>query len=90
MSVKALEYLEDWIEKNVSEEHRHGDRSMATELAQRCASDAASKGVDLDELTPEQGNVETIIYEAMQYDKDLEIEYWKNFEGTRYLNLAQI
>jgi hypothetical protein len=35
MSVKALEYLEDWIENNVSEGHRHGDRSLATELAER-------------------------------------------------------
>jgi hypothetical protein len=90
MSVKALEYLEDWIESNISEEHRHGDRSLAKELAERCARDAASNGVTLDELTPEQGNAETIIYEAMQYDKDLEIEYWKNFEGTRFLNLARI
>ena len=90
MSGKGIDFLEDWINLNVTEDYRQGDRFRAKALAQRCVADAAAAGITIDDLIPEWGSVETIIYEAMQYDKDSEMEYWKHFPETRYSNLSKV
>ena len=87
---KGTDFLEDWINLNVTEYYRHGDRFSAKALAERCIVDAAAAGTTIDDLVPEWGSVETIIYEAMQYDKDAEVEYWNKFAETRYLYLPKI
>ena len=90
MSGKALDFLEDWINLNVTEDYRQDGRFQAKALAQRCIVDAAMAGIALGELSPEWGSVETIIYEAMQYDKDAEIQYWQDFSKTRYSFLSKV
>jgi hypothetical protein len=90
MSGKSLDFLEDWINLNVTEDYRQGDRFQAKALAQRCIVDAAMAGIALGDLRPEWGSVETIIYEAMQYDKDAEIRYWEDFSNTRYSFLSKV
>lgn len=87
---KGIDFLEDWINLNVTEYYRHGDRFSAKVLAERCIVDTAAAGITIDDLVPEWGSVETIIYEAMQYDKDAEVEYWNKFAETRYLYLPKI
>jgi hypothetical protein len=66
MSGKGIDFLEDWVRRNVTEDERYGDRFAAKALADRCLADAANAGVTIDDLDPEQGSVETFIYEAMQ------------------------
>jgi hypothetical protein len=90
MRGKGIDFLEDWIYLNVTEDYRQGDRFRAKALANRCIADAAAAGITIDELIPEWGSVETIIYEAMQYDKDTEVEYWKHFADTRYSSLHRV
>lgn len=90
MSSESLDFLEDWISDNVTDDFRHGDRFQAKALAERCIAEAAAAGISVDGLIPEWGSVETIIYEAMQYDRDMEVEYWNNFAETRYSYLPSI
>jgi hypothetical protein len=90
MSGKGIDFLEDWINLNVTEDYRQGDRFQAEALAKRCIADAAATGITINDLSPDWGSVETIIYEAMQYDRGMEVEYWKNFAETRYSLLSKI
>jgi hypothetical protein len=90
MSGKGIDFLEDWINRNVTEDYRQGYRFRAKAFADHCIADAAAAGIIIDDLIPEWGSVETIIYEAMQYDRDTEVEYWKNFAETRYSYLPRV
>lgn len=41
MSGRGLDFLEEWINKNVADADRHGSRERARELAERCGAEAA-------------------------------------------------
>jgi hypothetical protein len=82
MSGKGIDFLVDWIRRNVTDDERCGDRFTAKALADRCIADAAKAGVRIDDMDPEQGTVETIIYEATQNYVDAEPEFWKRFAET--------
>jgi hypothetical protein len=83
MSGRGIDFLEDWVHKNVTDDDRHGDRLRAAELANRCKAEAAIHGITMDDMEPEWGSVETIIYEAMQNDINAELEFWKTVAAIR-------
>ena len=70
MTARGVEFLKDWIERNITEHDRPGSRELATILAARCRGEAASKGIGLIELEPEFITVEMAIYEAMAASGD--------------------
>jgi hypothetical protein len=82
MSGKGIDFLEGWVRRNVTDDVLYGDRFAAKALADRCLADAAKVSVTIDEMDPEQGSVETVIYEAMQNYFDAEPEFWKRFAET--------
>ena len=86
MSGRGVDFLENWLNKNVTDADRHGSRTRAKELAERCVAEAAVLEISLDDMEPELGSVETIIYEAMQNDIDAELEFWKKFAAAREKN----
>ena len=69
MTSRGINFLENWIGQNVSQDMK--DRvdgygaSLALELAERCVMDAAKAGLSLTDLEPEFGTPETIIREAL-------------------------
>lgn len=65
MSRRGMEFLENWIQTNVTDADKHGTRERAKELAERCVLEAAVFEISLDDLEPKWGSIETIIYEAM-------------------------
>ena len=70
MSKGGLEFLESWIERNVTQAVKDsvdGDAaSLAIELAEQAIADAARAGLSLTDLEPEFGTPETIIREALE------------------------
>jgi hypothetical protein len=65
MTERGVNFLKDWIDRNITDTDRPGTRELATILAARCRGEAASKGIGLTELEPEFITVEMAIYEAM-------------------------
>jgi hypothetical protein len=67
MSTEGLEFLQQWIERNVSEEFKQsGDpESMAIQLAARAIYDANLRGLRLDDFSSEFGAPEVLIREAL-------------------------
>jgi hypothetical protein len=70
MSVRGVDFLENWIQQNVTEKVKQsveGDAaSLAIELAERAILAAGQAGFALDDLEPEFGTPETIIREALE------------------------
>jgi hypothetical protein len=69
MTARGVDFLENWIAKNVTERVKQsvdGDAaSLSIELAERAIADAAKAGLSLTDLEPEFGTPETIIREAL-------------------------
>ena len=86
MSGRGIDFLENWLNKNVTDADRHGSRERAKGLAERCVAEAAALEISLEDMEPEWGSVETIIYEAMQNDIDAELEFWRTFAARRDKN----
>jgi hypothetical protein len=70
MSARGIEFLENWIQENVTAADRRGDSMRAMVLADRCRADAAAHGFAIDNVELECGSVERFIYEAMAHLKD--------------------
>ena len=83
MSGWGLDFLENWVNLYVTDADRNGNHERAKELAAHCLADAAALGITIDDMEPEWGSVEPIIYEAMQNDIDAELEFWKAFAASR-------
>ena len=83
MSGRGVDFLENWVGKNVTDADRNGSRERALALAAECIADAAALGITVDDMEPEWGSVETIIHEVMQNDMDAELEFWKSFAAAR-------
>ena len=70
MSGRDVDFLENWIQQNVTEKVKQsvdGDAaSLAIELAERAILAAGQAGFALDDLEPEFGTPETIIREALE------------------------
>ena len=65
MSGRGNDFLENWIQQNITDADKHGSRERAKELAEKCVAAAAVLEVSLDDMEPDSGSVESIIYEAM-------------------------
>ena len=69
MSAGGMEFLENWIQQNVTQDMKDrvdGDgAALAMELAERLMLAAGQGGFNLDDFEPEFGTPETIIREAL-------------------------
>jgi hypothetical protein len=65
MTARGVEFLKSWIDSNITASDRPGSRELATILAARCRTEAASIGISRFELEPDFVTVEMAIYEAM-------------------------
>ena len=83
MSGRGIDFLENWVQQNVTDADKKGSREHASELAQRCVADAAANGIAIDDMEPEWGSVDSIIYDAMQDILSDELEFWKAWAVKR-------
>ena len=77
MSGRGIDFLENCVNKNVTDADRKGSMERAKELAATCIADAADLGITIDDMEPEWGRVEEIIYDAMQDLLGDELVFWK-------------
>jgi hypothetical protein len=70
MSGRSSNFLENWIDGNVTEADKYGSHGRAKELAAQCKADAKAQGIALEDIAPEFGSLETIIYETMHHGFD--------------------
>ena len=70
MTARGVEYLENWIDGNVTEADKYGSHERAKELAVQFEADAKAQGITLDDIGPQFGSLEAIIYEAMHHRFD--------------------
>ena len=70
MSARGVNFLENWIDGNVTEADEYGSHERAKELAAQLEADGKAQGVTLDDMEPKFGSLETIIYEAMHHGFD--------------------
>ena len=66
MSKLGLNFVEHWIDKNVSYAGTGRNSIVAMELAARCRDAAVSQGITI-EIPPQFDTLENIIYEAMDH-----------------------
>jgi hypothetical protein len=88
VSGRDVGFLSDWLEKNVTVPNPDASPAKARELAASCIADATALGITTDDMEPEFGSVETIIYEAMKNYFDAELEFWKAFAAARKQKLG--
>ena len=67
MSARGIDFLENWIAKNVTALDPSDDPLRATNLATRCIVEAAAQGITLEEIKPDTGSVESHIFDAMAH-----------------------
>ena len=65
MSARGANFLENWIEKNVTAAGPSDDPLRASDLAMRCIIEAAAEGITLEEIKPDSGSLESHIFDAM-------------------------
>ena len=65
MSERGVDFLENWIQKNVTAGALSDDSLRASELAMRCILEAAAEGITVEEIKPDSGSVESHIFDAM-------------------------
>lgn len=70
MSKQGIEFLEQWIDDHVSYQEKDGNAERATALANECRAAASAQGLSVDDMEPQYGTVEQIIFEAMHYAED--------------------
>ena len=71
MKAKGVEFLQDWIQKNVTGRVPSDDPMRASNMAMRCILDATDAGLTLEEIKPESGSLESHIAEAMAHLNEL-------------------
>jgi hypothetical protein len=65
MSERGIDFLENWIEKNVTSGVLSDDPLRASDFAMRCIAEAAAEGLTLEEIQPDTGSLESHIFDAM-------------------------
>jgi hypothetical protein len=83
MSGRGIDFLENWVNKNVMVADRKGSQNRATELAAQCYADAAALGITMDDMEPEWGSIEEIINDAMHDVLGDELVFWKTVAALR-------
>jgi hypothetical protein len=66
MTVRGVDYLENWIKVNVIAANQGLDIAKAGALATRCILEAAEQGISVEEMVTEWGSVESIIYDMLR------------------------
>ena len=70
MSVRGKDFLENWVEGNVTEADKYGSRGRAKELAVKCMAAAKALGITTNDMELNPGSLETMIYEKMHHGFD--------------------
>jgi nucleotide-binding universal stress UspA family protein len=70
MTARGKNFLENWIDGNVTEADKYGSHERAKELAAQLEADAKAQGITLDDLEPVFGSLDSIIYEMMHHGFD--------------------
>jgi hypothetical protein len=83
MSGRGIDFLENWVNTHVTAADRKCSQDRATELAAQCYADAAALGITMDDMEPEWGGVEEVIYDAMQDGLSDELVFWKTDAAIR-------
>jgi len=83
MSGRGVDFLENWVNKNVTEADRKGSMERAKELSALCIAEASDLGITIDDMEPEWGSVEEIIFDAMQDKLGDELVFWKTVAAIR-------
>jgi hypothetical protein len=65
MSARGLDFVENWILKNVTPAHHAGGHKRATTLAEQCMAEAASQGIPIVEKIPGRLSITGTILDAM-------------------------
>ena len=65
MNGHAIDFLENWIQKNVTALSASDDPMRASVLAMRCIAEAAAEGITHEEIKPDTGSLESHIFDAM-------------------------
>jgi len=65
MAARGVDFLGNWIAKNVTAGVPSDDPLRASDLAMRCIAEAAAEGITLEEIKPDTGSVESHIFDAM-------------------------
>ena len=53
MSTHGVNFLENWIDANVTEADKNGSHGRAKELATQCKADAKAQGIALEDIASE-------------------------------------
>ena len=72
MSARALEFIQQWIEENLSHEPSSDHLEDAHTLAQQCLREAGAKGIRRGEIEEEIGDLKSFIKEALESTADEE------------------
>ena len=83
MSGRGTDFLENWVNKNVTASDRKGSQERAKELAAQCLADAAALVITGVDIEPEWGSVQEIIFDAMQEALGDELVFWKTVAAIR-------
>ena len=65
MTTRGIDFLEDWVSKNVKAGGPPDDPMHASNLATRCIAQAAAAGIAFEEIQPDSGTLESYIAKAM-------------------------
>ena len=65
MTARGVDFLQDWIQKNVTGRVPSDDPMRASNMAMRCILDATDAGLTLEEIKPDSGSLESHIADAM-------------------------
>jgi hypothetical protein len=76
MSVRAKDFLEEWVRENIQTPGYQPERdtTAAAEYAEDCLKDAAEKGISKDEIGEEVGNIVTFISKSIEKYTDSVVE----------------
>lgn len=83
MSERGADFLQVWIERNVTDADRRGSPIRAMALADHCIAEAAKVGISASDLEQTWGTIESIIYEAMLSDVETTRKFWNTFARAR-------
>ena len=70
VKARGINFLENWIDGNVTEADKYGSHERAKELAVICVAEANALGITIDDMKLEPGGSETMIHEAMHHRFD--------------------
>lgn len=59
MSENGLNFFESWIQQNIAEADKLGNRARTKELANRCITEALAISITIDDMEPGWHSVET-------------------------------